>query len=169
MIPMSVLITGATGGIGGALAEAYARPGVMLILHGRNESRLAELKGRCEALGARVIAAAFDLRDGVRLSAWLKEVCAGHPVDLLVVNAGVNTNIGPSGKGERWEDVRALLEINVVSALATVDGVLPSMRARGRGQIALIEIPQEVPEPINLVRLQRRTVGGQLLYEPAAV
>ena len=45
----TVLITGATGGIGGALAEAYAEPGNVLILQGRNAVRLAELAAMCEA------------------------------------------------------------------------------------------------------------------------
>ena len=49
--PRTVLITGATGGIGGALAEVYAQAGNTLILQGRNIARLAELAGLCEAQG----------------------------------------------------------------------------------------------------------------------
>ncbi|MET1116743.1 MAG: SDR family NAD(P)-dependent oxidoreductase [Comamonas sp.] len=134
----TVLITGATGGIGGALVESYAEPGNTLILQGRNAPRLAEQAALCEARGARVITRTLDVRDRVALSAWLREVCAQENVDLLIVNAGVNTNIGPDGAGERWEDIEALIEVNVLAAMATVDGVLPSMRARGAGQIALI-------------------------------
>jgi short-subunit dehydrogenase len=59
-------------------------------------------------------------------------------VDLVIVNAGVNTNIGPEGAGERWEDVQALIEVNVLAAMATVHAVLPSLRSRGEGQIALM-------------------------------
>jgi NADP-dependent 3-hydroxy acid dehydrogenase YdfG len=55
IFPVTVLITGATGSIGGALAEVYAEPGNVLILQGRNALRLAELASRCEALGARVL------------------------------------------------------------------------------------------------------------------
>lgn len=47
-LPQTVLITGATGGIGGALAEAYADPGNTLVLQGRNADRLAELAAICE-------------------------------------------------------------------------------------------------------------------------
>jgi NADP-dependent 3-hydroxy acid dehydrogenase YdfG len=61
--PETVLITGATGGIGGALAAAYAAPGVTLALQGRNQDRLAEVARGCEALGAKVLTRAFDLRD----------------------------------------------------------------------------------------------------------
>jgi len=133
-----VLITGSTGGIGGALALAYAAPGVELVLHGRDEAQLAALAARCRSLGAGVRTHALDLRDRAGLRAWLGGLAAQLPIDLAIVNAGVNTNIGPEGAGERWADVEALLEVNVVAAIATVDAVLPSMRARRRGQIALV-------------------------------
>jgi short-subunit dehydrogenase len=136
--PETVLITGATGGIGSALAEVYAEPGKTLILHGRNAVRLAELAAICESKGARVLTRVLDLRDREELAAWLRKTCVLETVDLVIVNAGVNTNIGPEGAGERWENVQALVEVNVLAAMATVDAVLPSMRARGNGQIALI-------------------------------
>ncbi len=138
MTPRTVLITGATGGIGGALVESYAEPGNTLILQGRNAARLAEQAAFCAARGARVLTQVLDVRDRVALAAWLRDVCAQEQVDLLIVNAGVNTNTGPDNAGERWEDIEALIEVNVLAAMATVDGVLPSMRARGAGQIALI-------------------------------
>jgi NADP-dependent 3-hydroxy acid dehydrogenase YdfG len=61
--PSTVLITGATGGIGAALARGYAEPGRTLILHGRDASRLASLTQECEARGALVHGVTFDLRD----------------------------------------------------------------------------------------------------------
>ena len=137
-VPASVLITGATGGIGSALAEAYAAPGVELILHGRNEALLGELAARCGARGARVRTQVLDVRDRAALRAWLADLGAQVPIDLAFVNAGVNTNIGPQGEGERWEAVEGLIEVNVLAAFAAVDALLPAMRARRRGQIALI-------------------------------
>ena len=137
-LPSSVLITGATGGIGSALAEAYAAPGIELVLHGRNEAQLAELAARCRARGAGVRTGILDLRDRVGLKKWLAEVSAHLPLDLAIVNAGVNTNIGPDGAGERWEAVEELLEVNVLAAIATIDALLPAMRARRSGQIALV-------------------------------
>lgn len=136
--PQTILITGATGGIGGALAQIYAEPGKILILQGRDVARLAELAAICEASGARVLTRELDLRDRKALSAWLDEICCQETLDLVIVTAGVNTNIGPEGAGERWEDVQALIEVNVLAAMATTDAVLPSMRARGHGQIALM-------------------------------
>jgi short-subunit dehydrogenase len=138
VLPRAVLITGATGGIGGALAEVYAEPGNTLILQGRNTVRLTELASLCEAKGARVLIQALDVRVLDELSAWLHEICSQEKVDLVIVNAGVNTNIGPEGAGEPWEDVQTLIEVNVLAAMATVNAVLPSLRARGVGQIALM-------------------------------
>jgi short-subunit dehydrogenase len=133
-----VLITGATGGIGGALAVAYAEPGATLILQGRKADRLAELTAQCEARGARVLTQLLDVRDRVALTDWLRAVSVTEAPDLVIVNAGVNTNIGRDGRGEPWDEVEALIQVNVLAAMATVDAVLPAMRARGHGQIALI-------------------------------
>ncbi|MBU0499545.1 MAG: SDR family NAD(P)-dependent oxidoreductase [Gammaproteobacteria bacterium] len=138
VFPTSVLITGATGAIGGALAQAYAGPGMTLILQGRNEDRLAELTAICEGRGARVLSYCFDIRDVVRLRDSVRAVEAQVPLDLVIANAGVNTNIGPSGTGELWEEVEALVDVNLRATLALVYAVLPAMRWRGRGQIALI-------------------------------
>lgn len=137
-LPEIVLITGATGAIGGALAAAYARPGVLIILQGRNRQRLDLVARECELAGAQVLSAAFDLRDRAQLRAWAGNIFAAHAVDLVIVNAGVNTNTGAESQGEAWTDVEALLEVNIYAAMALVDAALPSMRARKSGQIALI-------------------------------
>lgn len=133
-----VLITGATGAIGGALAEVYAEPGVTLILQGRKAGRLAGLAQACEERGAHVLMKVIDVRDRRALSGWLGEVCRQHVPDLVIACAGMNANIGPEGQGEQWDDVQALVEVNILAAMGTVDTVLPAMRRRGSGQIALV-------------------------------
>lgn len=138
-VPRCVLITGATGGIGGALAEEYARAGsAVLILQGRNSQRLEELSALCSGLGARVITAAFDVRDHDLLIRWLSQVSADEAPDLVIANAGVNINVGSQGQGESWEDMHRLFDVNVKAVMATVHAALPAMRARGNGQIALM-------------------------------
>ena len=136
-VPRTILITGATGGIGGALAEIYAEPGTTLLLQGRNRQRLAEVANGCEQRGARVLTHALDVRDQEALVGWVRESSAREEIDLVIPAAGVNSNIGPEGRGESWEEISALIEINVLAAMAVVDAALPSMRKRRQGQIAL--------------------------------
>ncbi len=129
------LITGATSAIGAALAEGYAQPGVTLYLHGRNEAKLAAVAERCRARGAEVETQRLDMRDFVALRGWLESLGA---LDLVIVNAGMNTHIGSAGEPEPWEEVDALLDVNLKAAMLIVHAVLPAMRARGSGQIALV-------------------------------
>lgn len=131
----SILITGATSAIGGSLAEIYAKPGVTLHLHGRNEARLSEVAAACRVKGAEVRAQLLDMRDIDGLRRWLGEIV--H-LDLVIVNAGMNTHVGQSGEPEPWDEVVALLEVNLKAAMLIVQIVLPAMRARGSGQIALV-------------------------------
>ena len=138
LAPQTILITGASGGIGGALALEYAQVGTMLILHGRNEARLRELREQCQGKGAVVEIAYFDARDHVALRRWLVGKSDAHPLDLVFANAGLNVNMGTSNEGEDWESVEALLDVNVRAAMATLHAVLPAMRARRSGQIAMI-------------------------------
>jgi NADP-dependent 3-hydroxy acid dehydrogenase YdfG len=136
--PRCILITGATGAIGGALAAEYAQPGTTLILHGRRAERLKEIAAASRAAGARVLTHCSDVRDVAALRAWLADVSAAEPVDLFIANAGVNANIGADRAGERWETTAALLDTNIKGTIAAVDAVLPAMRRRRQGQIALL-------------------------------
>ena len=136
-LPRCILITGATGGIGGALAPAYAAPGVTLILQGRRVERLEQLAEQCRAAGARVLLEGLDVRDLGALREWVRRISEQEQPDLVIVAAGVNTDVGPHGEGEVWEDTQALIEINVLAVMATVEAALPAMRARRSGQIAL--------------------------------
>ncbi|KRC79298.1 Sulfoacetaldehyde reductase 2 [compost metagenome] len=136
--PESVLITGATGAIGQALALEYARPGASLTLQGRREPVLRELAGRCEARGARVRAKVLDLRDRPALDGWLRELAGDGLPDLAVVNAGVNISAPAPGQGESWQDMETLIEVNLRAALAVTHALAEGMRRRGSGQIALM-------------------------------
>jgi short-subunit dehydrogenase len=136
--PTTILITGATGGIGAALARSYARPGRVLILHGRDTARLASLSQECETRGAQVHGMTFDLRDAAASIEALRRVSSQHAIDLAIVNAGVSRAIGNGLEAEDWDTAKAVLAVNLDGAIATVAGVLPEMRRRGAGQIAII-------------------------------
>jgi short-subunit dehydrogenase len=135
--PSTVLITGATGGIGAALARSYAQPGRTLILHGRNESRLASVTRECEMRGAQVHRVIFDLHDAAATVAALRSLSSEHVIDLTIINAAV-THVTGEGHEDSWDAARAVLAVNLNGAMATMEGVLPAMRRRGAGQIAIV-------------------------------
>jgi short-subunit dehydrogenase len=136
--PKTILITGATGGIGSALALEYAAPDISLLLFGRNRERLGDIAGRCRRLGSQVTGFACDILERDRFIEQVREVCGSQAVDLVIACAGINTNIGVDGSGECWKTVEELIEVNVLAAMATAHAAIPSMRRRGKGQIALI-------------------------------
>jgi short-subunit dehydrogenase len=136
--PATVLITGATGAIGGALARRYAQPERLLVLQGRDRERLEELARACRGQGADVRPVVLDLRDQQATAAWLGQLLEQVPIDLAVINAGVTSNVRRSPDGEPWEAVQRVIDINLRAALLTVHCLLPAMRRRGHGQIALI-------------------------------
>lgn len=133
-----VLITGASGAIGSALALEYAAPGRRLTLQGRNADALQQLAGQCAARGAQVITRILDLTNPDATRQWAIDVARTDPPTLVIANAGLNTNTGSHWQGEPYEQSKALVEVNLLSTIALVDGVLPAMRARGLGQIALV-------------------------------
>ncbi|MGZ8190182.1 MAG: SDR family NAD(P)-dependent oxidoreductase [Methylococcaceae bacterium] len=136
--PEVVLITGATGAIGGALAQYYAKPGVHLILQGRNDILLNEIAAGCTTRGATVSRLTMDLRDTPALQQTLAEIAASRLPDLVIANAGMNINAGADHQGESWQDIEALLDLNIKSTFALVNSLIPAMRQRGSGQIALM-------------------------------
>lgn len=136
--PRRILITGATGGIGAALAQAYAAPGRVLILHGRDETSLLALKRQCEQRGAEVRACRVDLADRQAFAHWLDELRGDTAPDLAIINAGVTSTLGQHGQGESWSAISTVLNINLVAAIALADALLPGMRQRGSGQIAFV-------------------------------
>ncbi len=136
----SVLITGASSGIGRALAEALAAPGVALHLGGRDAERLAAVAEACRARGASVTARALDVRDAAAMAAWIEG--AGQ-LSLVVANAGISAGTG-DGHEETPEQVRAVLGTNIDGVLNTVLPAWAAMRAappdaRGvRGRIGVV-------------------------------
>jgi short-subunit dehydrogenase len=133
-----VLITGASRGLGAALAVEYAEAGAVLALTGRDEAALAGVAARCRELGATVVTGVVDLSDHARLAAWVAEVDGRYPIALLIANAGIFEGRRESEPHEALERAITVLRTNLETAIASVDAVLPAMRRRGRGQIALI-------------------------------
>lgn len=136
--PSVILITGATGAIGAALAKRYAAPGVTLFLQGRQEEALIHIAGQCEALGAEVRPECIDLLDTPEVMAWLKQIQEDSQVDLFIANAGINISVGTNNVGENEEEMAQLLDLNIKATLLMSSYLAKVMRKRGSGKIALI-------------------------------
>lgn len=134
--PRIILITGASSGIGAALARRYAAPGRTLLLLGRNAARLREVGEFCKTQQAAVITATLDVTDAPAMRQFIEHQYALHPVDLVIANAGISAGTG--GMGESAEQVRRIFATNVDGVLNTVLPAIPLMKARGTGQIAII-------------------------------
>jgi short-subunit dehydrogenase len=136
--PKSVLITGASSGIGAALAKAYAAPGVSLAVAGRNSDRLRGVADACRTAGARVTEGLIDVTDHDALARWVEAIETTSPLELVIASAGITGgHRGPEAE-ESLSDLRRVLEVNFLGACNTVYAVMAPMRRRRRGQIALI-------------------------------
>lgn len=132
-----ILITGASSGIGAALARHYATPGTTLILNARDPVRLEAVAQACRARGASVTCQRLDVRDRAAVGGWLRGCDAAHPLDLVIVNAGINGG-HPSGGIETETTAFETVDVNLNGALNVALPCITLMLARGRGQIALI-------------------------------
>ncbi|MBC7520833.1 MAG: SDR family NAD(P)-dependent oxidoreductase [Sandarakinorhabdus sp.] len=129
----TVWVTGASSGIGRGLALALASEGARLILSGRNVEALGDVAAACP--GASVLA--FDATDLDALPAIVARAQAitGH-IDLLVNNAG----IGARGlaRDTVFDVYRRVMEVDFFAPLRLTQLVLPAMRARGTGHLAVV-------------------------------
>lgn len=133
-----IVITGASSGIGEALALHYAAPGVRLTLNGRNEERLAAVADKCRKRGTDVDARVLCVTDRAAMKDWLEQADDALPVDLLIANAGISAGMGTSKSGEKAEQTRHLFDINLGGKLNTIEPLLPRMIARQAGHVALM-------------------------------
>jgi short-subunit dehydrogenase len=132
--PRSILITGASSGIGAALARRYARPGIHLALGGRDPSRLAITAAACRQAGADVTARTVDVTDRPAMTDWISGVDQDAPLDLVIANAGTAGRDLPDGP----ERTRAIFTVNLDGVLNTIEPAEAAMVRRGSGHLALM-------------------------------
>jgi short-subunit dehydrogenase len=134
----AIIITGASGDLGYALAVAYAKKGVQLGLLGRNEKKLQKTQQACEQKGAIVESASINVTNDKPLQQWIARFNKHHPVDLLIANAGITSCIGINGEAEEWEVINLVLDTNLKGVLSTIQPLILPMRTRQQGQIAIV-------------------------------
>ncbi len=128
---MKVFITGASSGIGQALARQYAAQGATLGLLGRRVDALhalaAELPGqhRCYAV---------DVRDREALHAAARDFLGQDGIDIVVANAGISAGT-LTEEADDFEVFRAVIDTNLMAMVATFEPFIPAMRQAARGQL----------------------------------
>ncbi len=130
----TALITGATSGIGKATAENFAQHGLRLILCGRRQERLDELKHTLSKQ-TEVHTLRFDVRDKEAVAEAIASIPDNFAqIDILINNAGNAHGLDPIDEGS-LDDWDAMLDINVKGLLYVTKAVLPQMVSRRSGHI----------------------------------
>jgi len=140
----TALVTGASGGIGGAIAKALHGQGATLVLSGTRQEALDAVKAE---LGSRVFTVIANLSDTASVEALPKkaEEAAGAPIDILVNNAGITRdNLFMRMKDEEWD---AVIAVNLTAAFRLSRAVLRGMMKKRWGRI--IQITSVVGETGN--------------------
>jgi 3-oxoacyl-[acyl-carrier protein] reductase len=131
----TALVTGASGGIGGAIARALHAQGARVVLSGTRADALDALKSQ---LGERAVTAPCNLGNAAEVEALVKnaEAAAGAPLDILINNAGITRdNLFMRMKDEEWDQVIA---VNLTAAFRLSRAVLRGMMKKRWGRIIII-------------------------------
>jgi len=134
----NILITGASSGIGAALANAYSMPGNHLVLCGRNRERLAASAEHCRAHGALVEEACFDITRFDQMVAALKTADEQNPIDIAILNAGLGGSVPRQRAAQDVAGTIAMSAVNFTAPLVAANLLAQRMAERGAGRIVLM-------------------------------
>lgn len=132
-----VVITGASSGLGAALAEKYATENTRLFLCARDEERLEVVAQACREKGADVKTALFDISDLEQVEKWAVEIKNDGTPDLLIANAGVFHGHGRNDM-ESPDEIKQQLNTNLLGTINTVNAFIPLFKKHRQGHIVLI-------------------------------
>jgi len=133
-----ILITGASGGLGAALACEYAAPNRTLLLWGRNVEQLEAVASACREAGAHAIIRSLDLVDCNAAIAAIEEEDAAGAIDLALLCAGLGDVQAEGELTESPEQIIQLGQVNFIAPSAMAAALARRMAARRRGAIVLI-------------------------------
>jgi short-subunit dehydrogenase len=138
MSDRTILLTGASSGIGAALARHYAAPARTLVLWGRDRERLEATAAACRARGAAVDTACFDLTRFGALVEALDAADERHPIDLAIFNAGLGGSLSRDQVAQDPMAAERMAGVNFTAPVIGANRIAELMAARGRGRIVLI-------------------------------
>src|SRR4030095_2560320 len=132
-----VMLTGASSGIGRGLAVAIASRGARVGLIARRASVLDEVALEIKSSGGSALPIAADVQEAEALRSAARQVTKTFgPIDILIANAGTGTTTHASKL--QPDEIRNVLEVNVIGAANSVAAVLPEMVSRGKGHLVAI-------------------------------
>jgi len=132
---MRIVITGASSGLGEALALHYATKENQLVLIARREDRLEDVAKRCRDKGAEVKTIVADVNDFNRMGE-IGAHLSKQPIDRIILNAGVS--VGHSGGVTPFEDFHRLFQTNFLSIHALLEPIIPKLIEQKSGEIVFI-------------------------------
>jgi len=132
----SVLVTGASFGVGEATARKLAAAGATVLIVARSADRLHELAASINAGGGKAVAYPADLTDEAAVAGLTEEISEEHgALDIVVSNAGKSLRRSLHHQYDRPHDFQRTIDINYLGPIQLLLGVLPAMREQGYGQI----------------------------------
>ena len=134
----NILITGASSGIGKALALQYAKENSRLILIARNQQRLQAVADHCLAQGAMVETVVCDVAQHHQLITVVGELDRKYPIDVVIANAGIINSVDVKLGREPFDQMKKVIDINLLGMMATIDPLIEPMQKRQKWQIVLI-------------------------------
>lgn len=130
----TAFVTGASAGIGAAVASLLARNGLHVVLAARRETELAEVAAGIASEGGKATVVAVDVSDPAAITGAVQRMDRElGGLDLVIANAG--TAVQRHSAKLEWTDCARMLEVNVIGATATLVAAIPGMVERGRGHL----------------------------------
>lgn len=133
--PVAV-VTGASAGIGAATARRLVAAGYAVVVAARRGERLERLAGEIRESGGEALAVPGDLADAAFCRRLIAEAAAWGELEVLVANAGMGYSGAFTDMAD--EEIRRLVDVNLLGVVRTVHAALPIMRARGGGRIVMV-------------------------------
>jgi len=136
MDKQTILITGASSGLGYEIALQYSKPHIRLILVGRNVDQLNKIANLCSLRGAETYLLALDIREKKALNEHLTNFSTQYGIDVVIACAGVSAGTlqGPESPSQ----VETIVETNINGVLNTIMPIIPHMITRRKGNIVII-------------------------------